>query len=166
VQAAERPAGQTGTGPGIATDEAEETLLVVGVGRRRELGAERLRAPRRVAVALRRLVDLLHLVGVEAVVDAERAGEVPGVQQDVGVDEAVDRRFPALAAEDPLVLPAGHVGIVERGLHRVADVRPRGERVVVGARARRDVVVDQSEEQVMRVEHVGDDVAGRPLLAR
>ena len=73
----------------------------------------------------------------------------------------------AVAPHAHLEFARGDLGIVERGLQRVAERQPRTGRVVVDRRSLGELEVEGALEEARHpLDEMADDVAGHPSLAR
>jgi hypothetical protein len=108
----------------------------------------------------------VHLVGVEALVLARRAGEVPRVDHEVGAEELIHALGERRRAHEALVRQVGDRRVVEGALHRVAHLPERLHGVVVDRGSPgRPGLVHEPEERGRRVHDVLDHIACRPSLA-
>src|SRR5688572_14126385 len=151
---------------GMAAGEGDQAGLLVGV-----VGDLDPRAV--VAAVAQDRVHRLHpdeeamdLVRVECFVEAGGAGEVPGVDQDVGGAEHVDGRGDGVAPGARVELDGGELGIVEGGEEGAVEGVPGAGGVVVdGGDGGRIDAGTAEEERRHPLDQVADDVAGEPGLA-
>ena len=113
-----------------AAEEAEQLRLLVGAGRRVDLGSEGAGGPEHLVHRPQRLEHRVHVLRREPLVLAGGAGEVPPVDHQITAEELVDALLEGRRTEEPLVGQRGGLGVVEGGLQPIADV---GERLPLGS---------------------------------
>src|SRR6266542_2844680 len=141
--------------------EAQELHARIGARRWVDLGAERPRAAENLVVRLETLEHDRGCIGVETLVAAGGAGEIPGVDDEVG--QAGDERH----LDGHLARTAGH-GPVEHP--RLAQRRERGLPHTAPFLLRVGAVVDACAESFrdlpLDFDHVVDELAYVPIGAR
>ena len=106
-----------------------------------------------------------YIVGVDAVVLAGGAGQVPAVHDQVEAEEPADALFEGGATGEPVELGPGHGRIVESRLDDTRRRPPGPRRIVVDGRDVAQLAADEPEEHALGVHHVTDEIARRPVGA-
>jgi hypothetical protein len=112
------------------------------------------------------LLHALDLVGLDRVVEADGAGQIPAVHDEIRAQEPARGRFERRAAHEAVELGGSTFRVVELRLHRVAGGVPRAGRIVCRRWAVGDLLTDEAEEHALRVHDVIDDVLSSPLCTR